>query len=185
MTNSDFSCLETLFFTGSRHCVAVLQTQVPKLCIDLDLSLFYILILGTYSKIARKNFFSQRSAFAFCSLAWVLAACLPCQDHVYSTTDESFRFHNKKFDKMRCKLDSTENPRSFEKYPTPPLRVDLNPSKTKSKKSQVRNVRVDFRTIFPIWYKISVWFVFRTCFAPAFYVRPRRTCDSSRRSARR
>ena len=41
-------------------------------------------------------------------------------DHVYKTTDESFRFHNKNFDEMRCKLDSTENPRSFEKYPTPP-----------------------------------------------------------------
>jgi len=41
---------------------------------------------------------------------------LPRQDHVYKTTDESFRFHNKNFDEMRCKLDSTENPRSFEKY---------------------------------------------------------------------
>jgi len=38
---------------------------------------------------------------------------------VYRTTDESFRFHNKEFDEMRCKLDSTENPRSFDKYPTP------------------------------------------------------------------
>jgi len=37
-----------------------------------------------------------------------------------STTDESFRFHNQRFDEMRCKLDSTENPRSFEKYPIPP-----------------------------------------------------------------
>jgi hypothetical protein len=45
---------------------------------------------------------------------------LPRQDHVYKTADESFRFHNKKFDEMRDKLDSTENPRSFEKYPTPP-----------------------------------------------------------------
>ena len=62
------------------------------------------------------------------------------------------------------------------------LRVNLNPSKTKSIKSYVRNVRIDFRTIFPIWYKISVWFVFRTCFASAFSVRP---CESSRRSARR
>jgi len=35
-------------------------------------------------------------------------------------TPQSFRFHNKNFDEMRCKLDSTENPRSFEKYPTPP-----------------------------------------------------------------
>ena len=29
-------------------------------------------------------------------------------------------FVNKNFDKMRCKLDSIENPRSFEKCPTPP-----------------------------------------------------------------
>jgi len=39
---------------GFCHCVAVLQAQVPKLCTDLDLSLFYILILGTYSKFARQ-----------------------------------------------------------------------------------------------------------------------------------
>ena len=51
---SDFSCVETL---RSRHCVAVLQTQVPKLCTDLDISLLYILILRTYSKFARKNNF--------------------------------------------------------------------------------------------------------------------------------
>ena len=37
-----------------------------------------------------------------------------------ANADESFRFHNKNFDEIRCKLDSTENPRSFEKYPTPP-----------------------------------------------------------------
>jgi len=59
-------------------------------------------------------------ALAFRSLARALAAGLLRQDHVYKTTDESFRFHNKKFDEMRCKLDSTENLRSFEKYPTPP-----------------------------------------------------------------
>ena len=39
---------------GFCHCAAVLQAQVPKLCTDLDLSLLYILILGTYSKFARK-----------------------------------------------------------------------------------------------------------------------------------
>jgi len=43
---------------------------------------------------------------------------LPHQSHVYKITDESFRFHNKTFDEIRCKLDSTENPRSSEKYPT-------------------------------------------------------------------
>jgi len=40
-------------------------------------------------------------------------------------------------------------------------------------------VRIDFRTIFPIWYKISVRFVLRICFASAFSVRPRGTCESS------
>jgi hypothetical protein len=39
---------------GFCHCASVLQAQVPKLCTDLDLSLLYILILGTYSKFARK-----------------------------------------------------------------------------------------------------------------------------------
>jgi hypothetical protein len=62
----------------------------------------------------------QRLAFVFRSPARALAASLPLQDHVYKTTDESFRFHSKNFDEMRCKLDSTENSRSFEKYPTSP-----------------------------------------------------------------
>ena len=63
---------------------------------------------------------SNRSAFAFRSSARALAEGLPRQDHVCKTTNESFRFHNKNFGEIRCKLDSTENPRSFEKYPTPP-----------------------------------------------------------------
>jgi len=60
----------------------------------------------------------KRSAFAFRSHARALAAGLPRQDHVYRTTDKSFGFHNKKIDEMRRKLDFTDNPRSFEKYPT-------------------------------------------------------------------
>ena len=35
----------------------VLFSQVPKKCTDLNLNLFYILILGTYGKFARKNNF--------------------------------------------------------------------------------------------------------------------------------
>jgi len=103
---------------GFCHCATVLQTQVPKLCTDLGLSLLYILTLGTYSKFARKNHFL---ALGVClpQPCSSLAACLPRQHHVYKTTDESFRFHNKNFDEMRCKMDSTENLRSFEKYPTP------------------------------------------------------------------
>jgi len=57
MPNSDFSCGRNTFFFGSRHCAAVLFSQVPKKCTDLDLSLLYILTLGTYSKVTRKNIF--------------------------------------------------------------------------------------------------------------------------------
>ena len=62
----------------------------------------------------------SRRKFAFRTSARALAAGLPRQDHVYKTTNESFHFHNKNTDEMRCKLESTENPRSFEKYPTLP-----------------------------------------------------------------
>jgi len=98
------------------HCAAVLHMQVFKKCI----SLLYILILETYSKFAWKNNFS---VFASRRQARALATCLPCQEHVYITTDESFRFpgHNSQFDEMPCKLDSTENLRSFEKYTQPHL----------------------------------------------------------------
>ena len=113
---------------GFCNYAAILQTQVPKLCTALDLSLLYILILGTYSNSLGK-IISYRSAFAFRSSARALAADLPRQDHVYKTTDESFRFHNKNFDEISYKLDSTEDPRSFEKYPTP-LKVALGISRT-------------------------------------------------------
>jgi len=39
---------------GIWHCTTLLFSQVPKKCIDVDLSLLYILTLGTYSKFARK-----------------------------------------------------------------------------------------------------------------------------------
>ena len=61
--------------------------------------------------------------------AGALAAGLPRQDHLYTITHESFRFHNKNFDEMRCKLDSTENLRSFEKYLTPHWSISF-PSST-------------------------------------------------------
>ena len=73
----------------------------------------------------------------------------------------------------------------FQGVGPPLLRVDLNPSKKKFTRFQVQNVKIDFRTLFLIGYKILVWFVFRTCFACAISVRPRGTCESSHRSARR
>ena len=42
---------------GFCHCAAVLETQVPKLCTDLDLSLVWIFTLRTYSKFAWKLYF--------------------------------------------------------------------------------------------------------------------------------
>ena len=115
----DFLTSKHVFPPDFAIALAVLQAQVPQLCTALDPSLLYILMLGIYSKFARKNNFLSLGV-AFRNSARALAAGLPRQDHVYKTTDESFHFHNKNFDEMRCKLDSTENPRSFEKYPTPP-----------------------------------------------------------------
>jgi len=40
---------------GSRFYSAVLFSQVPKKCTDLDLSLLYNLILRTYKNFARKK----------------------------------------------------------------------------------------------------------------------------------
>jgi len=91
----------------------------PEKCTELDLSLFYIVVLGTYSKFAWENDF----------LAPVVCFPQPCSSagRRFATSRSRlqnyrriFRFHNQNFDEMRCKLDSTENPRSFEKYPTPP-----------------------------------------------------------------
>jgi len=97
--NPIFPLLKHVFFPGSRHCASDLQTQVPMLCTDLNISLLYILILGTYGTFARKKYFLALSV-CFQSPARALAAGLPRQDHVYKTTIESFRLHNK--NSMKC-----------------------------------------------------------------------------------
>ena len=78
MPDSDFFCGRNTGFFGSRHCAAVLFSQVPKKCTDLDLSLFYNLILGTYGKFAHKNNFlfmcarrSHRRATLLQTLQWL------------------------------------------------------------------------------------------------------------------
>ena len=82
------------------HGGILLCLQVPQLCTDLDLDVLYILLLENYGKFARQN-------------------------TMIALGDESFRFHSNNFDEMPSKLESTENPRSSEKYPTP-LWVFLN-----------------------------------------------------------
>ena len=48
MAKSDFSCGRNAFFYGSRFYQAVLFSHVPKKCTDLNVSLLYTLILGTF-----------------------------------------------------------------------------------------------------------------------------------------
>jgi len=65
---------------------------------------------------------------------------------------------------MCCKLDSTENPRSFEKYPTPPqlisLRVDLNPriSKICASSMSVWNISANY-VLVPLKFNLNwnIW----------------------------
>jgi len=99
MTNSDFSCVETRFFSESCHC-AVLQTQFPKLCTDLDLSLLYILILGTYSKFTRKNCFpsAQRLLSAVLLERWPQV----CREKITFTNLLTNRFVSTTKKSMKC-----------------------------------------------------------------------------------
>ena len=76
---SNFFCGRNAFFFGSRFYSAVLFSQVPKNCTDLDLSLLYNQILWTYSKFAVKNNFlslcarrSHRRAALLRTLRWLL-----------------------------------------------------------------------------------------------------------------
>jgi hypothetical protein len=71
MPNSDFFCVRNTRFFGSRHCIIVLSSQVPKKCTDLDSSLLYILMLGTYRKFARE------SNFLVLLLSTALLECWP------------------------------------------------------------------------------------------------------------
>ena len=57
MAKFNFCCGRDNFFFGIRFCSAILFSQVPKKCTDLDLSLLYNLILGTHSEFARQNGF--------------------------------------------------------------------------------------------------------------------------------
>ena len=85
---SDFSYVKRRFFSlGFCHCGAVLQTQVPKLGTALDLGLLYILIVGTYSKFARKNNFLS------------LGVCFP---QPRSSADRRFAESRSRYDDDDC-----------------------------------------------------------------------------------
>ena len=54
MAKFDFICVETRFYFRILPSRMRGRSASTKLCTDLDISLLYILILGTYSKFARK-----------------------------------------------------------------------------------------------------------------------------------
>jgi len=68
-----------------QHALA-LFLQVPNLCTDLDRTLLYILIVGTYSKFVWN--IKTLVGVCFSSLPRALTVCLPRQDHVWITTDQ-------------------------------------------------------------------------------------------------
>ena len=118
------TCLTTKFVRICQ-CAVAFHYQVPKLCTDLDPTLVYILISGTYVnlKLARNNKmlvlgvdFPQTCS----SAGLVFGAPKSLSAHFYITTDELFRFHINEINEMPGKPNSTENPCSFEKYPTTP-----------------------------------------------------------------
>ena len=55
MSNSDKSCGQTRLKVESRNCAATFSLQVPKSCTNLDPTILYISMYGTYSKFVRKD----------------------------------------------------------------------------------------------------------------------------------
>ena len=65
------------------------------------------------------------------------------------------------------------------------LRVNLNPLKKKATSSLVRNVMINFPTLFLKWYQKHVKVRFVYLLGMIFFVRARGHCESSHKSARR
>jgi len=114
--NSDEFGSQTRFLIG-RHAAAFFL-KVSKLCTNKDQTLLHILILGTYTKFVWKNASARRLPPAALLERWpqecrfnITFALLPTICFVSTTTNSM---------KMSCEPEYTENPRSFEKYPTPP-----------------------------------------------------------------
>ena len=108
--------------TQQRHRLQ--QEKVDLRLRDHDTTLEWLIFLGCrwsthfhYRWIGISRQPENEQLGIICIPKWLI---IPRQDHVYRITFESFRFHNNEFDQMRRELDPIENPRSFDKYPTPP-----------------------------------------------------------------
>jgi len=118
MEKYDFSHVKTRFFFGFCHCSEQIELQAKLLnyflgsnksninqCGSPKASTQVVHKLRSWSpqhfgirNIANSlgKIISYRSVFTFRNSLRAQAAGLPRQGHVYKTTDESFRFHNKK-----------------------------------------------------------------------------------------
>jgi len=114
MPTSDFPAGETCFFP---EVATVQRFSLRKYTKSVQTYIPVCSAFGYWEHI--ENSFGlvifERSTFPSRSPARALAAGLPHQDHISITTDELYCFHNDEFDELPCKLDSTENLRSFEK----------------------------------------------------------------------
>ena len=117
LVNSDESCDQTHFLIGSLQPAAAFFLQVPQLYANLGMTLLYILILGTYSKLVCKKY----NGSAQLVLPSVMLERCPQVDRVKITfgllSRERFVFTIT--NSMLCKLECTENPCLFEKYTNP------------------------------------------------------------------
>ena len=87
--------------------------HIPKCRGDWDLGRYTFGVLA-FGKQLRNHDFRKKTFFARRKNQNLALRSVS----LFGTTIELFRFHNRKIDEMRCKLDSTENACSFEKYPT-------------------------------------------------------------------
>ena len=157
-TSDSIACLAAKF-VRSHHCKAAFFLQVPKKCTNVDLTLLYILIWGTYTKFIRENKMLMLSVCLPqpCSSDG-RCQCLPCQDHVRITTDRLVHFHKIEFNEMPCKLDFTENPRSFEKYPTNSgLRVEYCSNKRRFSVISRTSLQSIQSSLNSFWWKRTNW----------------------------
>jgi len=112
------TCLAAKLVEG-RHCTAAFCVQTLDKCTDLGLTVLKIWTSGTYTKFVRENrILSLSTESASRSHAWPQVSRY--SDHIRITTDKLVRFQKNELDEMPCKLNSTENLRSFEKYSTSP-----------------------------------------------------------------
>jgi len=89
LCSADFQFSKMFGRTIRRYCAAAFSLQVPKSCTNLDPTLFYISILGTYSNVYGK-IKCQRLVFPYHSHARAVAAGLPRHDHVQIIPEHLF-----------------------------------------------------------------------------------------------